>query len=1005
MSKTVVFTVLLPALCLGPAVRAERIVWVSDNSTPTAGVPADKGWVDLLRGEGYTVDYAGEGGTGTPGHQYWRTLDDMKIAELNAADLIIVSRNTDSAAYDDGSEVAQWNAVRTPILSLSAYMVRSHRWGWVNTSSSPAIADATMEVVLAQHPVFKGVTLGSNNQIDVVASSVDGFAVTTSAGNGTLIARRADNGQVWIAEWEADVEYYSGSGRSAAGKRLYFAGGSSINLTAEGRTLFLNAAKHLVANVSGQATSPLPADRATDVLRAGGLAWTPGPFAAAHDVYLGSVFADVNTASRTSPNGVLVSQGQDANTYDPIGLLAFGQTYYWRIDEVNAPPDPTVHRGRVWSFTAEPYTYAIRPTIATASSVHDATTGPEKTVDRSGLNAQDQHSTTGTDMWLSSATAQMPAWTEYDFNDAYKLQEMWVWNSNQMTESVIGSGAKQVAVEFSQDGSTWIALPGVPVFAQATGSGDYVHNTTVEFGGILARCVKLTIQSNWGGLSPQCGLSEVRFFQVPTHAFDPSPMTGAANVGLDATLSWRSGREAVLHRVYVGADSNGVDGGTASTKAVTESQVGLGGFSPEYGRTYYWKVDEVNEAGSLPSWPGTVWSFSMVPYGVLDDFESYDDQCSRVYYVWKSGARNGANPDCGVSEYNGNGTGSTVGNNDTPYAERTAALVHAGRQSMPFWYDNTKSPFYSEASREWSTPQSWSRGGADALAVYYRFDGQTQGFAEVSPGVVVMNGMGTDIYGTSDEGRFVYKQLSGDGTIVARVENLANTESWAKAGVMIRETLDAGSPFAIAVYGGTNGVRIQMRLTAGGGATSDSSTATAGQLAARAPVWVRMERTGNEFRGYYSADGQVWAAMSGNPQTIVMARDVYIGLAVTSHVTGVACGARFSGVSTTGAVTGTWQPADLGVAQAAGGDVLEPVYLVVEDSEGKSKVVAGLDPTVTIPGAWEEWAIPFSDLRAGGVNLSSVRKVTIGVGNNVSPKAGGTGKLYIDDLRLTKEGP
>ena len=57
-----------------------------------------------------------------------------------------------------------------------------------------------------------------------------------------------------------------------------------------------------------------------------------------------------------------------------------------------------------------------------------------------------------------------------------------------------------------------------------------------------------------------------------------------------------------------------------------------------------------------------------------------------------------------------------------------------------------------------------------------------------------------------------------------------------------------------------------------------------------------------------------------------------------------------------------------------------------------------------ITGAWEEWTIPLSELTAGGVNLSSVKKVTIGVGDKVSPKAGGTGKLYIDDLRLIRAG-
>ncbi|MBP8304306.1 MAG: discoidin domain-containing protein, partial [Phycisphaerae bacterium] len=412
----------------------------------------------------------------------------------------------------------------------------------------------------------------------------------------------------------------------------------------------------------GTATTPAPANKATDVLRDAALKWKAGSYAASHDVYWGTVFEDVNTASRTDSKGVLVSQGQTATTYDPAGLLAFGQTYYWRVDEVNAPPDTTIYKGEVWSFTAEPYAYAIRPAGATASSVHEAATGPERTVDRSGLNALDQHGTTGTDMWLSSVLGPTPAWIQYEFEKVIKLHEMWVWNSNQMVETVIGFGAKDVTIEVSVDGATWTALAGVPVFGRGTGKTDYVCNTVLGFGGVLARYVKLTIQSNWGGLSPQCGLSEVRFFQVPTRAFEPSPAVGATNVALDATLSWRSGREAVSHEVYVGADSNTVDAGTVSMKAVAEGQVGLSGFAPEYGRTYYWKVDEVNEAGSLPTWAGTVWSFSTSGYGVVDDFESYDDTCNRVFFSWLGGA-----PDSGSTEegclrpaFSGNGTGSAV---------------------------------------------------------------------------------------------------------------------------------------------------------------------------------------------------------------------------------------------------------------------------------------------------------------------------------------------------------
>ena len=102
--------------------------------------------------------------------------------------------------------------------------------------------------------------------------------------------------------------------------------------------------------------------------------------------------------------GVLASQGQSAGSYAPAGL-AFGQTYYWRIDEVNAPPGSAVVKGGMWSFTVEPYAYPIKNVTATASSAQPGA-GPEKTVDGSGLNSLDQHSIELKDMWLSAgATA------------------------------------------------------------------------------------------------------------------------------------------------------------------------------------------------------------------------------------------------------------------------------------------------------------------------------------------------------------------------------------------------------------------------------------------------------------------------------------------------------------------------------------------------------------------------------------------------------------------------
>jgi len=154
------------------------------------------------------------------------------------------------------------------------------------------------------------------------------------------------------------------------------------------------------------AGSANPTDGAGDVPRTMTLSWTAGQYAGSHDVYLGTSFSDVNSAGRTNPMGLLVSQGQTDTTYDP-GRLAFGTTYYWRVDEVNAPPDSTIFRGEVWSFTVEPYAYplATQAIAVTASSVSSPEMSPQKTIDGSGMTG-DLHGTAPTDMWLSATSAE-----------------------------------------------------------------------------------------------------------------------------------------------------------------------------------------------------------------------------------------------------------------------------------------------------------------------------------------------------------------------------------------------------------------------------------------------------------------------------------------------------------------------------------------------------------------------------------------------------------------------
>ena len=89
----------------------------------------------------------------------------------------------------------------------------------------------------------------------------------------------------------------------------------------------------------------------------------------------------------------------------------------------------------------------------------------------------------------------------------------------------------------------------------------------------MAKFVKLTIDSNWGGMATQTGLSEVRFSYVPVQAFTPQPATAATGVAMDPTLSWRPGREAGSHQVFFGTDPNAVASGTVAAKTVADHRL------------------------------------------------------------------------------------------------------------------------------------------------------------------------------------------------------------------------------------------------------------------------------------------------------------------------------------------------------------------------------------------------------------------------------------------------
>jgi hypothetical protein len=488
----------------------------------------------------------------------------------------------------------------------------------------------------------------------------------------------------------------------------------------------------------GVASTPNPEDGAPDVPRNVILSWERGPYADKHNVYFGTSFEDVNSADMASP--LLVGPGLGATTYDP-GPLEYGQTYYWRVDEVNAPPDSTVFKGDVWSFTVEPLLYPIsgQNIIATASSftVEESSQGPENTINGSGL-VGDLHSKNVDDMWLSAEDDPGPVWIQYEFDKVYKLNQMLVWNYNGPT-ALSFYGFKDVTVEYSTDGTNWIQVPDVTQFAQATGKDNYAANTVVPFGNVAAKYVKITSTANWSnGIFSQYGLSEVRFLTIPVSARQPNPADQATNVAVDVTLSWRAGREAVEHNVYISTDEQAVKDATAPVDTV--SQASDGPLSLDLDSIYYWRVDEVNAADI---WPSDIWSFTTQQYLVVDDFESYNDIATGeegsnlVYETWIDGYDNPST------------NGSTIGY--ASGASMETATVHGGKQSAPVKYDNsaaTKSEV-TVITNKLPIGSDWTVGAPETLVLWFHGDANNadtqQMYVKINDAKVLYDGEAVNI--------------------------------------------------------------------------------------------------------------------------------------------------------------------------------------------------------------------------------------------------------------------
>jgi len=664
------------------------------------------------------------------------------------------------------------------------------------------------------------------------------------------------------------------------------------------------------------------------------LGWKAGEFAVSHDVYLGDNFDDVNNATRDSDvfrsNQTLVFYvaGFPGYAY-PDGLVP-GTTYYWRIDEVNEAEPNSPWKGKVWSFLIPPKT-AYKPSPADGAEFID-------------------------------------------------LDVQLTWTA--------GFGAKLNYIVFGEDfDEVSSAATGV-----SSGPASYTPGPLQ-----LAKTYYWRVDEFDGAATNK---GEVWSFTTLGAVSGPNPVDGAVEVKPSVVLRWDAGAVAASHDVYFGADADAVKNATkTSPEYKGPKALGEESYNPDkltFNTTYYWRIDEVNGVNPDSPWAGGVWSFTTSEYFVIDDFEDYDTGANQIWYAWHDGLGYGSPGTPGY--FAGNGTGAAVGDENTAsYTEET--IVNGGGKSMPVAYDNNKQDLskYSQVEYTLTDQRDWTDQGVGELSLWFRgYPAFVGSFAEGPVGTFKMTASGADIWAVNgveaDEFHFACKMLNGPGSIVAKVQSIDNTNVWAKAGVMIRETLNPDSAHALMAVTPGSGVSFQRRPGTG----QTSLDTTTGSITA--PYWVKLERSiSGIFTASHSANGSSWTVQG--TETIPMGSNVYIGLALTSHDAALTCQAVFSNITATGSVSGQWANQDIGIAS----NDAEPLYVAVSNSAGNPAVVVHNDPAAATIDTWTEWVIPLQTFADKGINLTNVDKIAIGLGTKGNMTApGGSGKIFIDDIRLNR---
>jgi len=492
------------------------------------------------------------------------------------------------------------------------------------------------------------------------------------------------------------------------------------------------------------------------------------------------------------------------------------------------------------------------------------------------------------------------------------------------------------------------------------------------------------------------------------YAVNPTPPDGSYYSETWVTLGWSAGDFAVSHDIYLGDNLEDVENGTGDTFRANQDLTttfyiaGFAGYAyPEGlvpGTTYYWRIDEVNEADPNSPWKGNIWSFTIPPKTAYNPNPADGAEFVNLstVFAWT--------PGYGAKLH-------------TVYLGDDYDQVNNAEGG-----DSQASVTYSPESLESEKVYYWRVDEDDSAEIH---KGDIWSFT--TPGAVgnpvPANGAegvkmtATLSWSPSDSAASHEVYFGQDEDAVRNADK--NSQEYKGSKALEAESYDPGKLSWYTTY--------YWRI--------DEVDALGNTL--KGPIWGFTTAdfiSIDDFEDYDAGENQIWYAWHdglgfGTPDNPPYSAGNGTGSAVGDESTPSYCEekivhgggksmpvvydnnkqgfAMYSEVDMTLSEARNWTEEDVNELSlwfyGSSSNSPDPLYVAVSNSTGDPVVVVNDNPAAAQIGAWTEWVIPLQSFADGGIDLTDVDKIMLGLGtrgNLTIP--GGAGKMIFDDIRLLR---